>query len=116
MEKRSPSQKVVALMRTFVEGAKVFVREDEPEVAVYYAVMVHGLFVLALSMHGDGQLDADLWSKAGKHEGTARKIIGRLGGEPSLGAHKRISPELGRMLNAYHRFMADLEMGPWGDF
>jgi hypothetical protein len=114
MAKRAPSQKLINLMGTFVERARVFVREDEPKVAIYYAVMVHGLFILALSMQGDGQLSQDLWGEAGKHEAAARRIIARLGGEPSLGA-KRIPSELGDMLKAYHHFLADLETGPWGD-
>ena len=99
------------LMDLFMGRAAALVKEDEPDMAYFWASAVNGLFQLAFWMNEDGQISPDLFSKVGKIEAQARRITRRLG--PSLSGSKRDFSA--RMAELYGRFLQDLDSGRWAE-
>jgi len=77
-------------------------RDDDPEVAVFWATMVHSMHALASAMLADGQIHAEAFSELNRREQKALVILRKIG---PFAMEGRQNP----VLEAYGRFREEAE-------
>lgn len=110
MAKSSVSAKMLYLSGLYLNRMERNLRAERPDVATYWATMIHGQFALARSMAADGQMHKDVFDELNKHDDRAMKIIQQIGPQEleGLGAADAEACA-GAVLEAYGQFREEGE-------
>lgn len=112
MPKTSVPTKMLDLCGLYIKRMDMNLKADNPETAVFWAVMVHSQGALARAMLDDGQMHQEAFGELNHYDQRALKVIERLGpatgGSMSGGAKPKNG--LAFMLSAYEGFRQEAEM------
>jgi hypothetical protein len=106
MAKTSVSHKVLAISAFCRRRLDQHLQGGRPEVAIFWAAMIHSLFALAAKMSADGQMGPDAFWRANQHGQRAFALLLPSGG---LGLHRRRLSRARTALAAYGRFREEAE-------
>jgi len=110
MAKTSVSEKMLYLSGLYLNRMERNPREERPEVAAFWATMIHSQFALARSMAADGQMHKDVFDELNKHDDRAMKVIQRLGPQELEGLGSADADACaGAVLDAYEQFREEGE-------
>lgn len=112
MPKTSVSAKILELGELYVQRMETNLRGEKPNVAVYWATMLHSLFILSSAMTADRQMDKEVLSGINDLHDRGMKILKNIGplSDSSMEGSRRRDECLGYMLDAYDRFVQEAQM------
>lgn len=79
MPKTSVSGKMLDLSSLYMRRMNQRLTEEKPDVAVFWATMIHGLFSLAGRMAADGQMHPDALAEMNRREQRALAVLQKIG-------------------------------------
>lgn len=106
MAKTTVAAKMVALCEVYVKRINASLRDDEPEVAYFWSVMISSQFSLAAQMLDEGQISPSLFSEINSMHLRAKKLASAIGHKYYMGGSSRTSG----IAEAYEKFLCEGEM------
>lgn len=111
MRKPSVTEKILELCGLYIQRIEANLREEKPKRAVYWATMLHSLFILSSSMAADRQMNKEVFSEINRFHNRALRILKSIGPlRPSMGVQGHGNEGLGYVLDAYDQFRQEAEM------